>query len=397
MRTLYIEDLANHDGPEPCVGCPRGRRRSVGRGTRRRAIEPRQNQFGVPTLSDEAEGNIVDGIFASRWRAPRGRGTSACVESSDARTGRSHGHPACGCQWPSVSPQIRPKIPRWWPSFRPAGGHQISRGTGEPAGQGVHPLGGAAEVGEERGSPEGNATGETRPGHGAGNSVPSELDRVRQVARQDRDVRFTALLHHVDVDRLRAAYQAIRPKAAPGVDGVTWGEYGLDLEKNLRDLPARSSRELPGEAVAEGVHTEAGWAAAAARSRGAGGQDRPAGGGRGAECHLRAGLPRIFVRVRPGRSPHYALDALATGILRKKVSWVLDADLRDFFSTLDHQWLERFLVRAPDRGQTGPAADPEMAGCGGHREQDMDGVRSRRAARGFSFTASGERLLALRP
>ena len=103
-------------------------------------------------------------------------------------------------------------------------------------------LGGAAEVGEGRGSPKGNATGETRPGLRAGNSVPSELDRVRRVARQDKDVRFTALLHHVDVDRLRAAYWAIKPKAAPGVDGVTWGEYGLDLEKNLRDLHARVHR-----------------------------------------------------------------------------------------------------------------------------------------------------------
>jgi RNA-directed DNA polymerase len=62
---------------------------------------------------------------------------------------------------------------------------------------------------------------------------------VRQVARKDKDVRFTALLHHVDVGRLRAAYWAIRPKAAPGVDGVTWRDYGLDLEENLRGLYAR--------------------------------------------------------------------------------------------------------------------------------------------------------------
>ncbi|MGB8877922.1 MAG: hypothetical protein WCD11_16480 [Solirubrobacteraceae bacterium] len=98
--------------------------------------------------------------------------------------------------------------------------------------------------------------------------MPSELDRVREVARQDKDVRFTALLHHVEVDRLRAAYWAIKPKAAPGVDGVTWGEYGLDLEKNLRDLHARVHRRgVSGEAVAEGVHPETGWAAAAAWSR----------------------------------------------------------------------------------------------------------------------------------
>ena len=99
-----------------------------------------------------------------------------------------------------------------------------------------------AEVVEGRGSPEGNAASATRSGRSAGQSAPSGLDRVRQVARKDKEVRFTALLHHVDVDRLRAAYWAIRPKAAPGVDGVTWHNYGQDLEENLRDLHARVHR-----------------------------------------------------------------------------------------------------------------------------------------------------------
>ena len=99
-----------------------------------------------------------------------------------------------------------------------------------------------AEVVEGRGLPEGNTAGETRPGRGAGLGVSSDLDRVRQVARLDRDVRFTALLHHVSVDRLREAYRAISPDAAPGVDGVTWRDYGLDLEANLCDLHARVHR-----------------------------------------------------------------------------------------------------------------------------------------------------------
>jgi RNA-directed DNA polymerase len=211
--------------------------------------------------------------------------------------------------------------------------------------------GGAAEVGEERGSPKGNAASETRPGLRAGESVSSELGRVRRVARQDKDVRFTALLHHVDVDRLRAAYQALKPKAAPGVDGVTWGEYGLDLEENLRDLHARvhrgAYRARPSRRVLIPKPD---------------GRLRPLGVA-ALEDKI---LPRAVVEVLnavceqdfvgfsygfwPGRSPHHALDALATGILRKKVSWVLDADFRDFFSTLDHRWLERFLEhRIADR------------------------------------------------
>jgi RNA-directed DNA polymerase len=102
--------------------------------------------------------------------------------------------------------------------------------------------GGAAEAVEGRGSAKENAVSATRPGHCAGQGVSSGLDRVRQAAQKDREARFTALLHHVDVDRLRAAYGALKPKAAPGVDGVTWEEYGRDLEGNLQDLHARLHR-----------------------------------------------------------------------------------------------------------------------------------------------------------
>ena len=100
----------------------------------------------------------------------------------------------------------------------------------------------AAEAGEERGLGKENADSKPRPGRRAGVSVPSALDRVRRVARQDKDARFTALLHHIDVDRLRAAFWALNPRAATGVDGVTWQDYGEDLEENLRDLHARVQR-----------------------------------------------------------------------------------------------------------------------------------------------------------
>ena len=79
----------------------------------------------------------------------------------------------------------------------------------------------AAEVVEGRSPAEGNTASKTRPGHGAGSDASSALDRVREVARRDKEARFTALLHHVDLNRLRAAYWAIRPKAATGVAGVT--------------------------------------------------------------------------------------------------------------------------------------------------------------------------------
>lgn len=82
----------------------------------------------------------------------------------------------------------------------------------------------AAEAGEERERAKGNTASETRLGRSAGQGVPSELGRVREVAVRDKEARFTALLHHVSLYRLRDAYWAISPKAAPGADGV--GDVG---------------------------------------------------------------------------------------------------------------------------------------------------------------------------
>ena len=197
---------------------------------------------------------------------------------------------------------------------------------------------------EGSGSAEGNAASETRSGPSAGLSALSDLDRVRRVARKDKDARFTALLHHVDVDRLRAAYWAIRPKAAPGVDGVTWTEYGQDLEANPRDLHARvhggSYRARPSRRVFIPK---------------ADGRLRPLGIAALEDKILQRAVVEVLNAIyeadflgfsygfRPGRSPHDALDALAAGITRKKVNWVLDTDFREFFTSLDHRWLERFL------------------------------------------------------
>ena len=121
-------------------------------------------------------------------------------------------------------------------------GREKSDGLVVPVKLSNNAQGGAAESVEGSGPAKGNTTGETRPGLSAGLGAPSELGRVRRVATTDKEARFTALLHHVDVDRLRLAYFALRPKAAPGVDGVTWEGYGHDLEDNLRDLHARVHR-----------------------------------------------------------------------------------------------------------------------------------------------------------
>jgi group II intron reverse transcriptase/maturase len=204
--------------------------------------------------------------------------------------------------------------------------------------------GGAAEVVEGSGSAKGNTASETRPGPSAGQDALSGLDRVRRVAQTDRKARFTALLHHVDVDRLRAAYWALEPKAAPGVDGVTWVDYGLDLEANLQDLYARVHRGSYRARPSRRVYIPK-----------PDGRLRPLGIASLEDKILQRAVVEVLNAIfeadflgfsygfRPGRSPHHALNALAVGIRRKRVNWVLDADFSDYFSSLDHRWLERFL------------------------------------------------------
>jgi group II intron reverse transcriptase/maturase len=174
--------------------------------------------------------------------------------------------------------------------------------------------------------------------------VSSDLDRVRQVARKDRDVRFTALLHHVTVDRLREAYRAISPNAAAGVDGVTWRDYGLGLEENLRDLHARVHRGVYRARPSRRVVIPK-----------PDGRLRPLGVAALEDKILQRAVVEVLNAIyeedflgfsygfRPGRSQHDALDALAAGITRKKVSYVLDADISDFFTGLDQSWLVKFL------------------------------------------------------
>jgi len=209
----------------------------------------------------------------------------------------------------------------------------------------------AAEAGEGSGLGKENADSTTRPGHRAGMSVPSGLDRVRRVARQDKDVRFTALLHHVDVERLRAAYWALEPKAAPGVDGVTWQDYGEDLEGNLRDLHARVHRGAYRARPSRRVYIPK-----------ADGRQRPLGVAALEDKLLQRAVVEVLNNIyevdflgfsygfRPGRSQHQALDALATAITRRKVNWVLDADICGFYDAIDHGWMLKFLEhRIADR------------------------------------------------
>lgn len=202
----------------------------------------------------------------------------------------------------------------------------------------------------------GLAKGNSHDGHGGRTQgrtpAPDGLGRVREAARRDKKQRFTALLHHVyDVDRLRAAYLALKRDAAPGIDGETWRQYGEALEAHLQDLAARVKRGAFRACPVRRVFIPK-----------ADGRPRPLGVPTLEDKIVQRAVVEVLNAIyepdflgfsygfRPGRSQHQALDALTVGLETKGVNWVLDADIRGFFDTLDHGWLIRFLEhRVADR------------------------------------------------
>ena len=210
----------------------------------------------------------------------------------------------------------------------------------------------AAEAGERRGLAKGNSPKHSTPRTQRRAGVPPALERVRQAARKDRKQRFTALLHHVyAVERLRAAYEGLNPRASAGIDGETWQHYGQNLEANLQDLSGRLQR---GAYRAQPVRR--------AFIPKADGRPRPLGVPALEDKLVQRAVVEVLNAIadtdflgfsygfRPGRSPQDALDALSTGLLTRKGNWVLDADLQRFFDTLDHGWLVKFIEhRVGDR------------------------------------------------
>ncbi len=197
----------------------------------------------------------------------------------------------------------------------------------------------SAEVGEGRAQTGENMVPSSMHPTLSGKRMSQGLNGVRQVAKERKQERFTALLHHVTVDLLRDSFFALQRQAAPGVDGVTWQEYETGLEDRLVDLYSR-------------VH---GGAYRAQPSRRvyipkADGRQRPLGIAALEDKIVQQAVVTILNQIyevdfqgfsygfRPGRSPHQALDALYEGIQRKRVNWVLDADT---LACVPHSWLLR--------------------------------------------------------
>src|SRR5262245_4689623 len=200
----------------------------------------------------------------------------------------------------------------------------------------------AAEPVERRATTKGNADQQSTSRTPSRTSVTQALDRIRRTARERSKERFTALLHHINLDLLEAEFFALKEHAAAGVDGVTWRAYEQNLEQNLEDLHARvhrgAYRPLPSRRVyipkSDGGQRPLAVAAL---------EDKIVQ--RATAAVLNAIYEEDFLGFsygfRPGRGAHEAMDALVVGIESRKVNFILDADIRSFFDTVSQDWLIR--------------------------------------------------------
>src|SRR5579864_1818875 len=209
----------------------------------------------------------------------------------------------------------------------------------------------SAETGEGRAQTKENIVQSHRLPTQSGKSLSQGLDGVRRAASVRKQERFTALLHHLSVALLRESFYALKRQASPGVDGMRWQEYEIGLEDRLKDLLSRVHRGVYRAQPSRRVYIPK-----------ADGRKRPLGIAALEDKIVQQAVVKILNQIyeidfkgfsygfRPGRGPHQALDALTVGIQRKRVNWVLDADIRGFFDNMSHEWTLKFVEhRVADR------------------------------------------------
>jgi RNA-directed DNA polymerase len=220
-------------------------------------------------------------------------------------------------------------------SDRPTVPEKSPNNAGQPVAEGM----------EGRGLAKGNLPQQNASRTPSREDALSAMERVRQAASKDKKLRFTALLHHIyNPETLRKAYSSLKKEAAPGVDGETWRHYGETLEDNLQDLSHRLKRGAYRAKPVRRVYIDKND-----------GRKRPLGVPVLEDKIVQRATVEVLNAIyetdfldfsygfRPGRSQHNALDALYTGLLTKKVNWVLDLDIRGFFDALSHEWLVKFV------------------------------------------------------
>lgn len=211
---------------------------------------------------------------------------------------------------------------------------KLSNNAGQPV----------AEMMEPRAGTKGNAGQQSTHRTQSRARVFQALDCVRQAAKLGKKMRFTALLHHINVDTLRLAFYALKRKAAPGVDGIRWKDYEADLERKLENLNERVHRGAYRPQPSRRTYIPK-----------ADGRERPIAIAALEDKIVQGATVMVLNAIyegdfmgfsygfRPGRGPHDALDALAVAIEKRKVNWILDADVQNFFGSVSQEKLALFL------------------------------------------------------
>jgi RNA-directed DNA polymerase len=342
MKEPYIEGLATHGNPESCTSAREDAREALTGARAGTAIELRNQESRAPTSLTYTEGHAVEGANS--------KPTTGSAESRNWRMRGNSMHenreipgPPPGGVGGRVGKASGRNPTMYGPgkSDRPVVLVKSRNKIGMPI----------ADAAEGRGLTKGNAPQTTAHRTQSRASASSGLSRVREVASRDKKMRFTALLHHITVDRLKQAFLGLNRDAAPGIDGVRWEDYAAELEGNLQKLHERVQRGAYRASPSRRQYIPK-----------ADGRQRPLGIAVLEDKLLQAAVAEVMNAIyepdflgfsygfRPGRGQHDALDALVVGVRRRRVNWVLDADIRGFFDTIDHGWLMRFIEhRIADR------------------------------------------------
>ncbi len=335
MKVQHGKDVASHSGPESCGDAREGVAEALTGETGGSAIEPRNQKFGTPPPLSNAEGKTDQGDKCESWNGPARSETLHTPGSFLHRSWEISAAPG------ATSPGSSGKAKSHTPGPPAAEKSDALIVPGKPSNKGADP----AEMVEGRNAAKGNAEQVPAPRTlSRTSSASTGLESVRQAARRNRRLQFTALLHHITPQLLVDSFYSLQKDAAAGVDGVTWREYEKILPQRVTELHRM-------------VHVGAYRATPSRRVYipKADGRQRPLGIASIEDKIVQQAVVTVLSAIyevdflgfsygfRPGRGQHNALDALTAGIKSRKVNWIVDADIRSFFDEIDHEWMLRFL------------------------------------------------------
>jgi RNA-directed DNA polymerase len=339
MKVRYRKGVATHPAPESCGGAREGAGEAL---TGEAAGQPLSREIGnsgAPTPLPYAEGNTEDGAMRELSEGSTRSKTLSMRRSPSNRNWEISSVPASDLASgvPGKAVGRKPSI------ITDEKSDACVVPTSDPNnGAGSTPV--PAEGREGRRAAKGNVVQSPAPRTQSRTSASTRLDGVREVAKRNRETRFSALMHHITPDLLTESFRHLKRTAAPGIDGVTWQDYEHGLAERITALwdavQSGRYRALPSRRVYIPKPN---------------GKQRPLGIAALEDKIVQQAVVTVLNEIyeadflgfsygfRPGRSQHRALDALWVGLRSSKVNWVLDADIQAFFDTIDHGWMLRFL------------------------------------------------------